>query len=208
MVIAPGPDVNISQWHDNQAEATITINPKDPTILFAASMTFLGTIAGTFDPRVDIPGVFQNYIPGILGSYSTDSGATWQSREMLTGGPTEAFAADRSLPAGSADPRATFDEYGNLFLTYLSGWHQFGKATGGGADALTDTSREWARNMWKDKIVIINPGMNQVARRILSNEANQLKIDGNWPAPAADTPYYIARARFRPGRTMLRRATP
>jgi hypothetical protein len=83
--------VNISMLAENQVEGTITINPKDPTQLFAAS---------------------NNESRGIFVATSSNGGQTWSGR----------IAADGSdgLPIAVSDPIATFDQYGNLFLTYLT----------------------------------------------------------------------------------------
>jgi hypothetical protein len=83
--------VNISMLAENQVEGTITINPKDPTQLFAAS---------------------NNESGGIFVATSIDGGDTWSGR-------TAADGAD-GLPLANGDPIAAFDQYGNLFLTYLT----------------------------------------------------------------------------------------
>ncbi len=208
VVIAPGPDVNISRLHDNQAEATITVNPMDPQKLFAASMTFHGYFEGTFNPTINLPYPNWKHTPGILGAYSTDSGATWTRQVMLTGGPNEPGAADvaranRSLPAAAADPQATFDSFGNLFLTYLSApLVQIGTATAGGVNTLTDTSRQWATDIWNTFKVTINPGVlgdptlpgKQDTREIRNNDGTQLTLNADWYGtnqPGPNTPYII-----------------
>jgi hypothetical protein len=79
-----------------------------------------------------------------MTSWSDGDGVagSWNTSISFTGGPTEISKQERSLPAAYADPQAAFDDYGNLYLTYLSVIHQFGTATGGGAMTLTDTSRQ------------------------------------------------------------------
>lgn len=64
VALAPGPNVNISRLHDNQAEATIAVDPTDPQYLFAASMTFHGSLSGTFDPNSNV-NPFTGYTDGI-----------------------------------------------------------------------------------------------------------------------------------------------
>ena len=43
-------------------------------------------------------------------------------------------------------------------FTYLSFTHQFGTASAGGANTLTDNSRQWVAHMWKDTVVTIRVG--------------------------------------------------
>src|SRR5262249_12536225 len=59
-----GPNVDISQFAGNQLEGAITIDRTNPLRLFAFS---------------------NNSTDGMIGSVSTDGGATWQSRKMLDG---------------------------------------------------------------------------------------------------------------------------
>ncbi len=94
LAIGAGANVNISQLPGNQAEATIAIDRTDPTHLFAASNIDTGD--------------------GIYVSVSTDSGVTWGGRIIADGSPGDTF------PLACCDPSAAFDDFGNLFLTYLS----------------------------------------------------------------------------------------
>ena len=89
-------NVDISQDPNYQGEGTIALDPANPNLLFAAS-------------NQDVPGV----IPGIFAAYSTDGGLTWTRRTLGTG-PT-----GDGLPLSFTDPEAAFDQYGNLFLTYI-----------------------------------------------------------------------------------------
>src|SRR5207302_10409930 len=72
-------------------EGTVAIDPKDPTRIFAAS---------------------NNETAGLFTAYSHDDGATWTSPAPI------AFGLD-DLPPALSDPKAAFDTYGNLFLTYI-----------------------------------------------------------------------------------------
>jgi hypothetical protein len=86
-------DINsklISDRAGSEYEGTIAIDPTNPLHLFAAS---------------NIPS------RGLFASVSTDGGATWTPRIMTNG--------DGLLTALS-DPQATFDQFGNLFLTYIT----------------------------------------------------------------------------------------
>jgi thiamine biosynthesis lipoprotein ApbE len=50
----PGDNVNISRLNDNQAEATIAIDPTNTRNLFAASVTFHGSAEGAFDQNINV----------------------------------------------------------------------------------------------------------------------------------------------------------
>jgi hypothetical protein len=86
-----GPTVNISRSTHPEAEGTLKVNPTDPSKLFA--------VANSSDSNT------------LSAAYSTDGGTTWNFRQL--GG------AD-GLPGACCDGQATFDQFGNLFLTYLS----------------------------------------------------------------------------------------
>ncbi len=91
-------NVDISQNPNYQAEGTIALDPANPRLLFAAS-------------NQDVPGV----IAGLFAAYSTDGGSTWTTRTLGTDtGPN-----GDGLPLSFTDPEAAFDQYGNLFLTYI-----------------------------------------------------------------------------------------
>ena len=86
---------NISRLSLSQVEGTIAIDPTDPSRLFAASIKSLD---------------------GLFAAYSTDAGASWTTRIMADGSD--------GLPAACCDPKTAFDDFGNLFLTYL---HESGR---------------------------------------------------------------------------------
>jgi surface-anchored protein len=86
------PNVDIGPLTGNQSQGTIAIDPTvDPT---KPSHLFA---AGN---RTDSGGLFT--------AYSTDSGATWTPSDLT------------AIPAASGDARAAFDQFGNLFLSYLT----------------------------------------------------------------------------------------
>jgi hypothetical protein len=94
--IIAGPSMNITQFPGNQNEPAITMNPTNPLQLFEISNDeFLASGAG-----------------GLMAAFSVDGGVTW-TREFIGTG-TDA------LPAACCDPQAVFDEFGNLFVSYLS----------------------------------------------------------------------------------------
>src|ERR1017187_1518981 len=88
-----GNNINVTRLSDNQAEASIAVNPFNPFNLFVATMTLDGRIlgSGVADPTVNVPNVFTNHTPGLLVAFSMNGGAagSWSRRIMLTGGPTE-----------------------------------------------------------------------------------------------------------------------
>jgi hypothetical protein len=86
-----GPNVDISKLAGNQSEGAITVDPTNPQRLFAFS---------------------NNSTDGMIGSVSTDGGATWQSRVMLDGSD--------GLPQAWSDPSVTADAFGNLFISYIN----------------------------------------------------------------------------------------
>jgi hypothetical protein len=81
---------NVSQAAGNQSEANIAVDPTNPSDLFAVS---------------------NNAGDGLFAAVSTDGGATWQGHSLATG---------PDLPLANGDPKAVFDPFGNLFLTYLA----------------------------------------------------------------------------------------
>ena len=86
------PNINIAPMLGNEAEGAITVDPADPSRLFAIANV------DTADQQ--------------LAATSIDNGATWTERPISNG-------AD-GLPQACCDASAAFDQFGNLFLTYLS----------------------------------------------------------------------------------------
>ena len=87
-----GTNVNVSHLPNVQAETTIAVNPLNAQQLFTSSVSYGGN-------------------SGLFAANSTDGGTTWNGR-IIAGGD--------SLPAAYADPQAAFDQFGNLFLVYLT----------------------------------------------------------------------------------------
>jgi hypothetical protein len=91
----PGPSgilvvaVNVSRQEGNQSEAAIAVNPTDPRNVVVVSNDEFGAL---------------------FEGNSFDGGSTWKRKEIATG-------AD--LGRACCDPSLAFDQYGNLFLTYL-----------------------------------------------------------------------------------------
>jgi hypothetical protein len=91
-----GPVVNASKRLGNQHESTIAVNPINPAQL---------CIIANDDPSDN----------GVFVSFSGDGGATWTGRLLGTG----TGAGGDGFPAACCDPQAAWDQFGNLFLTYL-----------------------------------------------------------------------------------------
>jgi hypothetical protein len=94
------PQTRVSTGHlnGNQVEPTIAVDPTNLNRLFVASNNG--------------PNSARN---PLYASYSSDGGATWTSRTMGTG---TGLGGD-GLPRSFVDAQAVFDQFGNLFLTYL-----------------------------------------------------------------------------------------
>jgi hypothetical protein len=96
-----GTNINISRERGNQSEPAIAIDPTNPLRLFAASN------------ENDLPPVAGFPItPGMFAGYSTNGGATWTTRII-------ANARDGIAP-GFSDPWLAWDEFGNLFFSYIA----------------------------------------------------------------------------------------
>ncbi len=86
------PNINATHATGNQAEQTVAVDPTNPNHIVIVSN----------DPS---PG------PGLFEAYSADGGATWVTRQIAAG--------DDELGPGCCDPSLAYDQYGNLFFTYL-----------------------------------------------------------------------------------------
>ena len=89
----PG-NVDVSQRPGNEAEEAVAVNPTDP-----ANVVIVTNVAGT--------------APGMFEAVSRDGGTTWSTRVIATG------AAGDPLGSACCDASLSFDQYGNLFMTYL-----------------------------------------------------------------------------------------
>jgi hypothetical protein len=88
---APPVNVDISQRHTNESEEAIAVNPTNPNNIVEVS-------------NVDFPR------SGMLEGVSFDGGQTWTTKLIGSGD---------NLGDACCDPSLSFDQYGNLFLTYL-----------------------------------------------------------------------------------------
>jgi hypothetical protein len=90
-------NVDVSQRHLNESEEAIAVNPTNPNNI---------VIVTNF-------GHLESGIPsGMFKAVSFDGGATWTTSLIALGG-------NDPLGDGCCDPSLSFDEYGNLFFTYL-----------------------------------------------------------------------------------------
>src|SRR5581483_9526835 len=127
----------------------------------------------------------------LWGAYSSGNGApnapsSWTGGVMATG-----TDGGDGLPRGWSDPKATFDQFGNLFLAYMSGtvaWS--GQSSGNNGTevdrTLTDTNakQKWVANEWVGTTVSVNVTKDNTAyvenRKIVSNTANSFQVDEPW----------------------------
>src|SRR5207248_1670580 len=88
-------NANVSKSSDSEEEEAIAIDPTNPQRMFVASNLFTS-----------------NFPQGLFGAYSTDAGATWNKRIVGTGSD--------GLPLAFGDPTLSWDQFGNLFIGYIS----------------------------------------------------------------------------------------
>jgi hypothetical protein len=81
--------VNVSHMRGNQAEATIAINPTNSSNIATLSV--------------------MDSNPGLFSGVTTNGGTVWTTNKIATG---------TDIPSALGDPSASFDAFGNLFLTY------------------------------------------------------------------------------------------
>src|SRR5947209_4463399 len=84
-------NINVSQRHTNESEETIAVNPTNPDNIVIVT-------------NVVVPAA------GMFAAVSFDGGSTWTQRII---------GNNDTLGAACCDPSLSFDEFGNLFLTYL-----------------------------------------------------------------------------------------
>src|SRR2546426_3517188 len=90
LAVIPG-NIDVSQRSGNESEETVAVNPTNPNNIVIVT-------------NVDHPAA------GMFEGVSFDGGATWTRR--LIGN-------NDNLGDACCDPSLSFDEYGNLFMTYL-----------------------------------------------------------------------------------------
>src|SRR3974390_3669096 len=90
-----GPNVNVSKATGNQYEPAVAIDPKNNNNIFIAS---------------------RNEIGGLYTARSSDGGVTWTSRLMAT----NPVPPSGDVPRAYGNASVVWDDFGNLFLAYLS----------------------------------------------------------------------------------------
>jgi hypothetical protein len=91
----PPTNVNVSQRHLNESEEAIAVNPTNPNNIVIFTNIGHGEAGLT---------------AGMFLAVSFDGGATWQRRIV---------GNNDNLGDACCDPSLSFDEFGNLFMTYL-----------------------------------------------------------------------------------------
>lgn len=94
-ILEVGSNMNVTRSVNNQTETTIAINPQNPQNLFVA-------VNGGFNygsGHAGLPIVFY---------YTVNGGTSWATSDVS------------ALPISCCDPSSTWDNFGNLFLTYLA----------------------------------------------------------------------------------------
>lgn len=94
-----GTNVNMSRLAGNHQEVAIAIDPTNPDRMFAFSNTELGA--------------------GLFAAFSTNAGATWTYVDPSDGVIADNDAGD-PLPSACCDPTASWDDFGNLFIAYIT----------------------------------------------------------------------------------------
>src|SRR5439155_24767355 len=89
------PNVDVSRRVGNESEETIAVNPTDPQNIVTVANVAEG-------------------VSGMFEGVSFDGGQTWKT-SIIADEPNSSIGLGDSC----CDPSLSFDEYGNLFLTYL-----------------------------------------------------------------------------------------
>lgn len=106
--------VNASKAPLNQTETAIAFNPNNPNQVFVSSNQGDPNEA---DP-IDAPAaILQN---GMFVATSSDGGVTWAGRVIATGPVTPSNPNGDGLPLACCDPSVAWDQFGNLFYSYLN----------------------------------------------------------------------------------------
>jgi hypothetical protein len=84
-------NIDVSQRHDNESEETVAVNPTNPN-----NIVIVTNVASP--------------VNALFEGVSFDGGATWS---------TKLIADNDNLGIACCDPSLSFDNYGNLFMTYL-----------------------------------------------------------------------------------------
>ena len=158
-------NLNLSRMLDNQQNETVAIDPTNPQHILVASEDWHGGYDGIGKGA-------------LFASYSRDGGITWASARIATG------VGRGALPSALGHPKAAFDNFGNLFLTYSSGYVLYsGVSTGVTPTTLTDANANWVPHQWVGrKIKIEQPNLDGGdVETILDNDTTTITVQG-WQA--------------------------
>src|SRR5437868_5609292 len=89
--LASAPNIDVSQLSNNESEEAIAVNPTNPNNIVIVTNVVVSAA-------------------GMFAAVSFDGGITWAKRII---------GNNDNLGAACCDPSLSFDEFGNLFLTYL-----------------------------------------------------------------------------------------
>jgi hypothetical protein len=93
VTLSVGQNIDVNHEIGNQSEETLAIDPSNPSRMFIASND-------------------NDILPGMMGAFSTDGGLTWTPRVFGDFSDT--------IPLTFSDPWASFDQFGNLFYSYIA----------------------------------------------------------------------------------------
>ncbi|MDB5352492.1 MAG: hypothetical protein JWN86_3739 [Planctomycetota bacterium] len=151
-LVVTGP-FNVTQLAGNQSEPTIALNPLDTKNLVA--------FANNNDANPE----------ALVASYSNDGGKTWTVNGLFANGSD-------ALPHACCDASASFDQFGNLFMVYLTrdGRAPLVMSTDGGKSYTLVTTISSAADQPK---LAIGPGGSKAAESLWIEYAdNSGKIGG------------------------------
>lgn len=88
-----------------------------------------------------------------------------------------------------ANPTITNENTDNSSIEFMA-VEDFGMATGGASNTITDSTKSWTDD-WQDSVVIIIDGTgNGQTKKIISNTSTVLTIDGTWSTTPDTTSIY------------------
>ena len=134
--VAGTTETNVSQMPGNQTDGTIAVDPTSTSRLFSASAE-----EGT----------------GLFVASSGDGGVTWTGQAIAAGGD--------SLPVAGGQPRAAFDQFGNLYLAYVdqSGQHIVVAISTDGGQSFTTLEQFYSPSGVSRPLIATGPGTNGTA---------------------------------------------
>src|SRR5207244_9194493 len=148
----PSTVLNVSKMLSDQSDATIAINPANTQQMFVASTNYhAGFDSSGINDAYYAGGTSPPLTNGLFFAYSSNGGTSWTTGIMATG--LDDTEPGYGLPAAGHFPHAAFDQYGNLFLTYVADQTEF-RGVGStvlntdGTYTLTDSAAHWFAKEW------------------------------------------------------------